>query len=413
MSLQENGSVIPITIANQRLLEVCFDRISEQGATLEYGFDELDVEEWSEGAYSSVDEEPNFPWRHFFIENENGNWVFDTDALVEGWCATLQEKHGIPTLEIEQVGDGNGSQYNVKVDGKKRGIVKFALHFNSEELLKDDVNPRESQFLIGFDIPQSGIDREAVFPWTAVSDDDFWQTISEILIELQGPPTEELYAANSYVADNMPGGPKRTLEAVTKVDQDLKFRGEPKFVDNVKNAGNEIDVSSLKSAAEINDTTHLVLCKCTDSNTEELHLHLIENGEAKQVDVDSDAANISNIIKNKVNKYNDLKDDRHNTGRFVKLTLGLLTVGALPAVNAVLGIATDGEFQLEPVALIILNAVFLAFVLGFFLITIQPMFELWHFNWDQPKAYENARSRIYSVMRDIFQGSNVVYWILL
>jgi hypothetical protein len=78
------------------------------------------------------------------------------------------------------------------------------------------VNPRESQFLITFDIPQTGIDRESVFPWNAVSNDGFWDNISEILIELQGPPAEELYTTNSYVAKHMPGGPKRTLESICR-----------------------------------------------------------------------------------------------------------------------------------------------------------------------------------------------------
>lgn len=396
MSLQPNESSVELTIANKRLLETCFDQVSEQGTTLDYIFDEEDVENWSEGAYSSVNKDPNYSWRHFFIEVDNEKWVIDSEALVRAWCATLREKHGIPTSEIQKT--EVETRYDVAVDGGNRGTVKFRLHFDAEELLKDNAKPRKSQFLVGFDIPRSGIDRESVFPWGDVINDDFWQNISNLLIELQGPPAQELYAANSYAANNMPGGPQRTLEAITAANDNLKFRSQPQLVDNIKYAGEELDVTSLVSAAEINETTHLTVCNCTDTKAETLHLHLVEDGETQQLDANTDASQVIDTLTRKVNNYNDLKDDRHNTGRFVKLTLGLLTVGALPAINAIVGMVTDGQLKLEPAVLTGLNAVFLLAVFAFFLMTIQPMFELWHFNWDQPNAYKNARARICSML---------------
>ncbi|WP_137287723.1 hypothetical protein [Halorussus salinisoli] len=396
MSFQHNGSAPELTTANERLLRTCFDQVSDQGATLDYVFNEADIERWADGAYSSVTEDPNYPWRHFFIEVDDG-WTLDSHALAQAWCTTLQEKHGIPTTELAEADDG--LQYDATVDGGNRGTVKFQLHFDAEKLLKDEAKPRESKFLIGFDIPRSGIDRDAVFPWGDVINNEFWQEISNLLIELQGAPAQELYAVNSYAATNMPAGPQRTLEAITAVDDDLEFRAQPQLVDNIKYAGDELDVTSLVSAVEISDSTHLTVCNCTDSKAEALHLHLVEDGETQQLDANTDAVEVIDTLAKKVNNYNDLKDDRHNTGRFVKLTLGLLTVGALPAINAVVGMITNGQLKLEPAALTALNTVFLLAVFAFFLMTIQPMFELWHFNWDQPTAYENARSRIRSMCR--------------
>jgi len=395
MSLQQDLSTTEITAANQRLLGACFDQVSDQGATLNYVFDEEDIEQWSNGAYSSVEKAPNYPWRHFFTEVDGG-WIIDPEALVKAWCATLQGKHNVPTTDIEET--EIESRYDVTVDGGNRGTVKFRLHFDAEQLLKDNANPHESQFLVAFDTPRSGIDRDAVLPWGDVLNDDFWQEISNLLIELQGAPAQELYATNSYAASNMPGGPQRTLKAITAADDDIKFRAQPQLVDNIKHAADELDVTSLVSAAEIDDFTHLTMCNCTDSKAEALHLHLVENGETQQLDNNADALEIIDTLDTKINNYNDLKDDRHNTGRFVKLTLGLLTVGALPAINAVIGMVTDGQLQLEPAILTALNAVFLLFVFAFFLMTIQPMFELWHFSWDQPTAYKNARSRIRSML---------------
>lgn len=396
MSLHPTSSATELTAANERLLRTCFDQITDKGATLEYVFNEEDIQNWSNGAYSSVDEDPNYPWRHFFSEVDDGNWVLDSDAIVRAWCATLQQKHDISTTDIQK--SESREQYDVTVDGGNRGMVEFGLHFDAEQLLKDNPQPRESRFLIAFDIPRSGIERDAVFPWGKVTTAEFWRDISDKLIELQGAPSQELYAANSYVATNMPGGPRRTLESITAVDNDLNFRSQPQLVDNIKHAGDEVDINSLISAAEIDESTHLTVCNCTETKAEALHLHLIEDGEAQKLDANTEASEIIGVLTDKVNNYNDLKDDRHNTGRFVKLTLGLLTVGALPAINAIIGVASDGQLQLGPVVLTILNAVFLTVVFAFFLMTIQPMFELWHFSWSQPTAYENARSRVRSIL---------------
>ena len=396
MTHQENRSAVGLTAANKRLLQTCFDQVSDQGATLDYSFDEEDVEGWSNGAYSSVSEEPNYSWRHFFTEVDDGKWVIDSEALVNAWCDTFQEKHGITISEILERDDGR--LYDVTVDGGNRGAVKFRLHFDAEQLLKDNAKPRESQFLVAFDVPRSGIDRDAVIPWGDVINDEFWQEISNLLIELQGAPVQELYAVNSYAANNMPGGPQRTLEAITAADDNLKFRAQPQLADNIKYAGDELDVTSLMSAVEFDEMTHLTVCNCTDTNAEALHLHLIEDGETQQLDANTDVSEVIDTLTTKINNYNDLKDDRHNTGRFVKLTLGLLSVGALSAINAVIGMVTDQQLKLEPAVLTGLNAIFLLVVFAFFLMTIQPMFELWHFNWDQPTAYKNARARVCSMI---------------
>lgn len=396
MNIQQDPSAAGFSEANERLLRVCFDKVSERGSTLDYEFDEQDVEQWSDDNYSSVDTDPNYPWRSFFNEIDEGKWLLDPEKLTKIWCATLEKKHRVTVNEIQK--SKIDSRYDVTVDGGNRGKVEFRLHFDAEKLLKDNANPRESQFLIAFDIPRSGIDRDMVYPWQKVTNGDFWQDISDLLIELQGPPAQELYAPKSYVDKNMPGGPKRTLKAITESDGSLEFNQQPQLIDNIKNAGDEIRLNNLTSAVEIDDVTHLVTCNCTDTKANALHLHLIEGGETQQLEGTKRVSDAIDILENKVNNYNDLKDDRKNTGKFVKLTLGLLTVGALPAINAVVSMITNEQLKLEPAVLTVLNIIFLLAVFAFFLMTIQPMFELWHFSWDRDVAYENARERVVSMI---------------
>ena len=391
-----NQTEPPISRANQLLVQHCFDQIPDRSTTLGYEFDETALDETAQETQEHASDSTNHPWRRFFTKVSDGKWTLDPDALVEIWSATLTAKHDREVTEVTE-GDGD-ADYIAKVDGRNRGTVTFELFFDAEALLKSSVEPQKGRFLVGFDLPRSGISREAVFPWYEVLDENFWTTVTQLLIENQGPPTSELYQAESYAATQMPGGVDRTLEAVTDNKGEISVRPHPQLVENIQLADDEIDISSLVKAIEIDSETHLVVCKCTDASADGKHVHLVKEGETYPPADNQVASELLDKASAKVKAYNDLKDERDNAGRLAKFMLPLIGLGAVPAVDSIVGIINGGNSS--PV-IAGLNALFLLFAVIFLVITIQPMLELWHFSWDRENTPSGLRARVIDMGKSV------------
>lgn len=331
----------------------------------------------------------DWDWQRHFKESSGIPVAYrlDIDTIVSDWVATLVDSTEFDNPTKSSI-SGYGD-YKVTVDTISRGKITFILFFDAEELLKSSPQSQDTDFLIAFQTPDSGIDREPVYEWHSVCDADFSENITRYLIENQVPSTIELFNSSSYIGKNVPEGPKRALVAVAK-NKGYKIRNQPHLTENIQLAGSEVDIASLDMAIEIDEDTHLTVCNCEESAAENTHVHLIESGDTVPPKGNEEAKEMLDIVLEKANDYNDLTDDYENVSRVDRLLQAAVVVGIVPALGVIyrwfIGDTVDGGF-------FILNTIVLTILLGLAFVIWSPLIELRLFSWNIPKSCSGIRGK--------------------
>lgn len=385
MSLSEGLPEHGISPANLQLLRWCFAEIPAGGEIDRYSFSERELEEYIQQVQETLDAGPtNRPWKTYFNNTDSSSWTIDEEEIVQGWCATLQETHDVDIREINSDPVGLSS-YNVSIDTANRGEVKLELFFKTENLLKSLPQPAESKFLIWFLEPRSGDDRDCVYPWYRANKDQFWNQIIKQLIEHQRAPDESICQLNSHAVRQNFDGVKDSVKIISE-HHGATIRTQPHLIDNIQQADAELIINQIDFAVEISDGTHLTVCECSDVGSETLHTHLVVNGETRKPKSNPVSEVIINDSHAKVRRYNDLFDDRESSSRFIKLAVGMLGIGALPALSNLVNVFSGSTASQISLIYGSLGVIVILLAILFFAYTILPLIRLRRFSWDSPKT---------------------------
>lgn len=381
--LPNNG----ISRANIELLRWCFSKIPAGGSVDDFSFTQGELEEKHEKYTELLNCGPtNRSWKAYFNSTDSQSWKINVDTIVNAWCATVQNKYLVDVLEVTS-NSKDSTLYQVVVDTNNRGEIEFNLFFDTEELLKSSPDPSESRFSVWFIEPQSGDNRDSVFGWHKVSDDEFWDEIIAQIIKNQRAPDELICQMSSHAVTENFDGVKDNIKIFGEM-YGTKIKTQPQLVKNIQRADSEIDIGSVDFAVELSEDEkhHLLICECDNVGSDTLHTHLVVNGTVERPYRNSSAKDIITNSHKKVRWYNDLFDEQESSSKFIKLAVVMVSVGAIPALSSLTGILSDSASNTVPELYAALGVFALAMALVFLSYTILPLIRFRRFSWDSPKT---------------------------